>query len=331
VFSFKKTKNVMIIGESDLTETVVECIEKSVRYRLVGRVFASEHTYKASLAVGCDVPVFSVDYDDVNKCIKQNKVNIVVISDSYEKDESLMSEIVFCLKGGVQVYRISDFFAKLTKRLPVRHVRHEWVVPDLTSVSDDFYYLFHNMTNYMLGFVGLLVTLPLFPLFALLIRLDSQGPVFYTQARVGKSGRLFKMLKFRTMVSDAEHSGNTWTSENDARITGVGKFLRRCRLDEVPQFINILKGDMALIGPRPEVANLVEKFKESIPFYEYRLLVRPGITGWAQVSYKYSSSIEDSLVKLQYDLYWIQNRSFLLDLKIIFRSIKVMITGFGAL
>lgn len=132
------------------------------------------------------------------------------------------------------------------------------------------------------------------------------------------------------MTKDAEKTGSHWTSKNDTRITRVGKFLRKYRIDEVPQLLNVLKGDMALIGPRPEAIKLVERFKQEIPFYEYRYLVRPGITGWAQVCYENTCSVEGALEKLQYDLYWIKNRSILLDFRIIFKSIKVMLTGYGA-
>lgn len=191
------------------------------------------------------------------------------------------------------------------------------------------YVFFYNVINYLLCLVGCLSALPLFPIIAWLIRLDSKGSVLFKQRRVGIHGKTFVLLKFRTMY-ETDESGAAWTVKNDARITRVGAWLRKYRLDELPQLINILKGDMALIGPRPEAAELAELFRKEIPFYEYRSLVKPGITGWAQVNHGNTCSLEGAREKLQYDLYWIKNRSFWIDLKIIVKSIKVVLTGFGA-
>jgi lipopolysaccharide/colanic/teichoic acid biosynthesis glycosyltransferase len=173
--------------------------------------------------------------------------------------------------------------------------------------------------------------LPLGPFIALFIKLDSKGPLLYLQKRVGKNECIFSVIKFRTMYQNAENGQAVWAKEKDERVTRVGKILRKFRLDEITQFINVLKGDMALIGPRPERPEFVSMLSKEIPFYNYRHLVKPGITGWAQVNYSYGNSVEDALEKLQYDLYWIKNRSFWLDLKVILKSIKVVLTGFGAM
>lgn len=175
-----------------------------------------------------------------------------------------------------------------------------------------------------------MIIVPFYPLISLAIKLDSHGPVLYKQKRVGKKGQVFTLFKFRTMEKNADRNGTSWTTKNDKRITWFGRWLRKFRLDELPQLINVMRGEMALIGPRPEAIKLVEEFRKQIPFYEYRYLVLPGITGWAQVNYENTCSVDGALEKLQYDLYWIRHRSFWLDLKIIFKSIKVMLTGFGA-
>jgi len=183
----------------------------------------------------------------------------------------------------------------------------------------------------IISLIGLILALPLIPLVMLAVRLDSKGPVFYTQTRVGKGGRLFKVVKFRTMRQDAESgTGAQWAANNDPRITRVGKFLRTSRLDEIPQMWCVLKGDMAFVGPRPERPEFIEMLQEEIPFYFVRHMVRPGVTGWAQIKYKYGSTVEDAREKLQYDLYYIKNASIGLDLVILFLTVKTVLLGRGA-
>jgi lipopolysaccharide/colanic/teichoic acid biosynthesis glycosyltransferase len=173
--------------------------------------------------------------------------------------------------------------------------------------------------------------LPLFPLIMLAIRLDSRGPLFYTQARVGKAGGVFSVVKFRTMRMDAEAaSGPKWAGDNDPRVTRVGKFLRSSRLDEIPQLWCVLKGDMAFVGPRPERPEFIEWLSKEIPYYGVRHMVRPGLTGWAQVKYKYGSTVQDAREKLQYDLFYIKNASIGLDLLIMFLTVKTVLLRRGA-
>jgi exopolysaccharide biosynthesis polyprenyl glycosylphosphotransferase len=179
--------------------------------------------------------------------------------------------------------------------------------------------------------VGLILTAPLIPLIMLVIKLDSPGPVLYRQRRVGKGGRLFDVIKFRTMRQDAEAgNGPQWAGEHDPRVTRVGKFLRTSRLDEIPQLWCVLKGDMAFVGPRPERPEFVEWLSREIPYYGVRHIVRPGLTGWAQVRYKYGSTVQDAREKLQYDLFYIKNVSIGLDLLIMFQTIKTVLLRRGA-
>jgi len=208
--------------------------------------------------------------------------------------------------------------------VPVEYVGGHWnVVLPLEGISPlNPYPLLKRMMDIMLSLIGLAMFGLMLPLLALAITLDSPGPLFYRQERVGRAGRLFMLTKLRTMVPDAEaQRGPLWAVAHDPRITRVGALLRRTRLDEVPQLLNVLAGEMSLVGPRPERPYFVERLQNSIPFYRTRLTVRPGLTGWAQVNYRYGSSEEDALVKLKYDLYYIRHQSILLDALILLRTV----------
>jgi lipopolysaccharide/colanic/teichoic acid biosynthesis glycosyltransferase len=187
-----------------------------------------------------------------------------------------------------------------------------------------------RLADMLVACVGLFLFVLILPILALLIKFDSPGPVFYTQQRAGRAGRPFRLLKLRSMVMDAEKDGLArWAEPNDERTTRVGRFLRSSRLDEVPQLLNVLKGDMSLIGPRPERPEFIAQLQDEIPFYRTRLAVRPGLAGWAQVNYPYARSVQDALVKLQYDLYYIKHQSLYLDLIILLKTIGAVLTMRG--
>jgi exopolysaccharide biosynthesis polyprenyl glycosylphosphotransferase len=192
--------------------------------------------------------------------------------------------------------------------------------------------LFLKRTNDLAHATALLIlTLPLMLIVAVLIKLDSRGPVLYRQKRLGRNGQEFSVLKFRSMREDAEAGiGPTWASENDPRITRVGRVIRLLRIDELPQLINVFRGEMSFVGPRPEREHFIRRFEREIPYYGLRLVARPGITGWAQVEYRYASSDEDALEKLKYDLYYIKNSTLLFDFWIILKTVKVVLFGSGA-
>jgi exopolysaccharide biosynthesis polyprenyl glycosylphosphotransferase len=180
------------------------------------------------------------------------------------------------------------------------------------------------------GILGLVLSLPLMAAVALAVRLDSQGPILYRQLRVGRMGKCFHVLKFRSMITDAEkHTGARWAHENDPRVTRIGRLLRKYRLDELPQFWNVIRGDMSFVGPRPERPEFVRELRKEIPYYDERHSVRPGLTGWAQVQYSYGASIEDAFNKLEYDLFYLKNMSFIFDLAIVFQTIRIVIGGRG--
>ncbi len=275
-------------------------------------------------------PILGSSYNLIDLA-KEIKIKKVIIAVTHDRHDHLLDQIIQCQENDVEVLEMLDFYSDLTKKIPIHHSSKHWLVPNLAKPKNDFYHYYFIFWNYLFTTIVLVsLLLPLGSVLALLIKLTSKGNVFYKQKRVGLNGKEFILYKFRTMVKDASKLGEAWTLKNDNRITPVGRWLRKYRLDELPQLINILKGEMSLIGPRPEAVELVAKFKKEIPFYEYRYLVKPGISGWAQVNFENTCSVEGAFEKLQYDLYWIKNKNIFLDLLIFFKSIKVIVTRFGA-
>jgi len=232
---------------------------------------------------------------------------------------------------GLDIEEATTFIERISGRIAVEAMLPSWLI-----FSEGFktspLRLFLKRTNDLANATGLLIlAFPVMLLTAVLIKLDSPGPVFYRQKRLGRNGYEFDVLKFRSMRADAErHSGPTWATENDPRITRVGRVIRLLRIDELPQLINVLRGEMSFVGPRPEREYFVRQLEKQIPYYGLRLVARPGITGWAQVQYRYASTEEDSLEKLKYDLYYIKNSSLLFDLWIVLKTVKVVLAGSGA-
>jgi exopolysaccharide biosynthesis polyprenyl glycosylphosphotransferase len=221
-------------------------------------------------------------------------------------------------------------YEQISGRIPVEHVGENlWahvLAPPPHVLAHNFFRLAKRLVDVLMSFVVMLLFLLLLPLLALAIKIDSRGPVFYKQTRLGRGGRPFQIIKLRTMRMDAESaSGPRWAQRGDPRITRLGRILRRTRLDEIPQIINVLRGEMSIVGPRPERPEFVDMLTTEIPFYRARLVVKPGLTGWAQVRYRYGSSVEDALRKLQYDLYYIRHQSFLLDLLIMFLTVATVV------
>lgn len=228
---------------------------------------------------------------------------------------------------GVPVYNHRQIYESLTGRSPIYHLYEN----DLGSLLPSQSYLyFKQLLDVLLVLLVTPIVLPICLLTAIAIRLESSGNVIFVQERVGQGGRLFKIYKFRSMTTDAEKQGAKLAQQNDARVTKVGKFIRKTRIDELPQFINVLKGDMSLIGPRPEQFSFVQQFEQKIPFYSYRHIVKPGISGWAQVTQGYAGNEDETALKIQYDFFYIKNISFMLDILIILKTIHTMLTGFGA-
>jgi sugar transferase (PEP-CTERM system associated) len=242
-----------------------------------------------------------------------------------------MQQLLKLRMEGVKIEDATTWLEKISGKIEVENLYPSWLVYGEGFQRSGILVALRRALSFVIALLGLVLALPLLPLIALAIRLDSKGPVLYKQRRVGKAGHVFNVVKFRTMRQDAEaDSGPKWAGDNDPRITRVGKFLRIFRLDEIPQLWCVLKGEMAFVGPRPERPEFIEMLSQEIPFYGVRHMVRPGLTGWAQVRYKYGSTVEDAREKLQYDLFYIKNASIGLDLLIMFLTVKTVLLRRGA-
>ncbi len=305
-------QNIVIIGNNEETHNLSQEIKQHPQwgYRLV-KVISPQNL------------------NELDQAITNDKVSIIVISDDLYQTQKLIDKLYESLIEKIEVYTLADFYEMLLQKIPPSIISKAWFLRNLAEGRKQAFDRLKRIFDIILSSFGIIISLPLYPFLIAAIKLDSNGPIFYTQTRLGKLGRPFRIIKFRTMVKDAEKNGAEWAKPNDSRITKTGKLLRRTRLDELPQLFNVFWGEMSIVGPRPERPEFIQQLEQTIPFYRQRLLTKPGITGWAQVNYKYSSNIAGAMEKLQYDLYYIKNRSFYLDLIIILKTIKIILTAKG--
>ncbi len=263
--------------------------------------------------------------------VREHRVHRVIVAMLDRRGTLPVMEILQLRLNGVRVEEATSWLEKISGRIEVDNLYPSWLIFAEGFRFSSGFMLMRRVVSLVAAAILLLLVLPVIPFVILAIKFDSPGPVMYRQKRIGLGGKVFYCYKFRTMRQDAEADrGATWATDDDPRITPVGRFLRMVRLDEIPQLWCVLKGDMGFVGPRPERPEFVEWLAEEIPFYEVRNSVRPGITGWAQVRYKYGNTLEDAKEKLQYDLYYIKNMSLGLDLMIIFQTIKIVLIRRGA-
>ncbi len=264
--------------------------------------------------------------------VQKNMIDVIIIALEYGAHPSLFRAATDAAQLGISVIPMAIAYENSTGKIPVEHVGDQWYMVLQTEHISSLYYLcWKKALDLACGLFGLLMLCLVFPIIALLISLDSPGPIFYSQERVGLHGKPFRIYKFRTMRHDAESEGKAiWAKAHDSRITNFGRFLRATHIDEIPQMFNILRGDMSMIGPRPERSAFISELEKSVPFYSYRLVVKPGLTGWAQVKYRYGRTGNDALIKLQYDLYYIKKQSFMLDLFIIIKTVAEVLSLRGA-
>ncbi|MFZ3265433.1 MAG: TIGR03013 family XrtA/PEP-CTERM system glycosyltransferase [Terriglobales bacterium] len=262
--------------------------------------------------------------------VHKQKIHRVILAMPDRRGTIPMQELLDLRTQGVKIEEAALWLERISGKIEVENLYPGWLVHGEGFRRSTVFRLVRRVISIVISLISLILALPLIPLIALVVRLDSGEPVFYTQTRVGKGGRLFNVVKFRTMRQDAEAlSGPKWAVNNDPRVTRVGKFLRSLRLDDIPQLWCVLKGDMAIVGPRPERPEFVEWLSREIPYYGVRHMVRPGLTGWARVRYKHVSTVEDAHEELQYDLFYIKNASIGLDLLIMFQTIKTVLLGRG--
>ncbi|MEP7137736.1 MAG: sugar transferase [Chloroflexota bacterium] len=278
-----------------------------------------------------DLPVLGSS-DRLLDLIDAHHVSDLVIAINGEIQGATFQSILDAQERGVDVTRMPILYEEMTGRVPIHHLESDWIIRsfvDEVRVSG-FYDLFKRLLDILGGMAGMVVLALLFPFLALAVAVDSGFPVFYSQLRLGRGGSIFRIYKFRSMHKKLEDGiALRATMENDPRVTRVGNFLRKSRLDELPQFWNVLRGDMSLVGPRAEIPELVGEYQKQIPFYRARLLVKPGLTGWAQINYGYVASVTETGVKLEYDLYYIKHRTISMDVQIILRTIGTVVRRTG--
>ncbi len=319
-------RKVLVAGTGQAGRTIVQILREHPRLhcQLIG-FLDDDPAQQGQIIEGA--PVIGTCRDLV-PLVEKNGVSEVILAVTHHMTGELSEALAGCRERGVRVILMPHLYEEVTGRVFVEHTDHQWSIPVPINhtVSSKMYACSKRVMDITLGAMGLLLFAVLFPWIALAVYLDSPGPILYTQYRVGKGGQIFRMFKFRSMVPDAEKDGQAvWAEVNDPRVTRVGRFLRASHLDELPQCLNILKGEMSVVGPRPERPEIVEKLERAIPFYRARHAVKPGWTGWAFVKYGYAGSVMDTLIKLQYDLYYIKHRSLYLDLLILLKSLAAVI------
>lgn len=324
-------RRTLIVGTGWATEEMIEAIRENAadEYEVRGIIGTPEEVGQ----VIAGVPVLGTGSDIMNFVYRDQITEIIITGTQVLSGETFQG-VMDAYERGVVIIPMTLLYERITGRVPVEHVNNDWAVVFLpmknTSEIFDPYPLIKRAMDIVLSLVGLAVFALILPFIALAIRLNSPGSIFYTQERLGRNGCVFRVYKLRSMIQDAEaETGAVFSRPGDPRVTKVGRFLRKTRLDEVPQLINVLRGEMSWIGPRPERPEHVQRLTQKIPFYRTRLIVRPGLTGWAQVCYDYGSTDEDALTKLQYDLYYIRHHSLLLDLNIMLRTVGKVLSMSG--
>ncbi len=264
--------------------------------------------------------------DQIPHLAKHRVTDIVVGADAAD-DSQVMEWVVPALQAGCRVTNEAIFYEKATGQILVDEITPYWFLFADLKMHCDKHTTLKRVIDLLTSGFGLLLSVPFWPLIALAIKIGDRGPAFYSQTRVGQNGKVFKLYKFRTMRTNAENGKSIWSSPNDPRVTRVGRFLRRSRLDELPQLYNVLIGQMSIVGPRPERPDIVEALRDKLPYYDERHLVKPGLTGWAQISFRYGSTIEDAKRKLQFDLYYLKHMAMELDVCILFRTLGTFLHG----
>ena len=321
-FSPKYFKDIIVISHSSRMTELLDLISRRGFHNVICYVSDEQSKDYGQF--------FDIKETSIYNLVKQKNAKEVVLSTrgfSSETISKINSNIIALFEEGVNIKSFETYYEEITDRVPKEYLNHNFYKNITLSSSGDnkFYQIFRRILDIVISLVGLIIFLVLLPIIVILNLIANRGPIFYTQNRVGEKGKVFKIFKLRSMIVNAEKEGAQYAEKNDKRITSFGKFLRNTRLDEVPQFFNILRGEMSLIGPRPERPEFVEDLEEKIPFYAIRHVVKPGLTGWAQVNFPYAVNLEEQEKKLRYDLFYIKEQSAFLDFKIIIKTMTTIL------
>ena len=317
--------NTIIVGAGKAGQKIAEIINttEGVPYHVIG--FIDDDPWK----IGTEIEGYRVlsGSEDYFKMIETHQVTQVIMAISNHLDDTLFDALTMSEERGVTVTTMPMVYEELLGRVPVHLLNTDWLLRSFYDMSHTslFFEIAKRVFDIIGGLVGMVFLAIVTPFVSIATLIDTGRPVFYSQERLGLRGSTFNMLKFRTMVQNAEKDGVARpASEHDSRITRVGSFLRRSHIDEMPQFLNVLRGELSLVGPRAERPQIVKELQREVPFYRARLLVRPGLTGWAQVNQNYAAGTEENTIKLEYDLYYIKHRSLFMDLSVIFHTLKTI-------
>jgi sugar transferase (PEP-CTERM system associated) len=321
------SKPIILIGTGNLA--------LSITREIMSRM---DSGYTVAAFVGKDSPDFSDQmgtkylegFSSLTEIASTGKIERVVVALDERRGKTPIKELLECKLLGMKITPGIEFYEELTGKILVGNVNPDWLIYSDGFKKGKLLMFSKRMLDFSVSLTGLLLSLPISIISAIVIKLESPGPVLYSQERVGEKGRTFWIYKFRSMCCDAESNGPVWAEENDCRVTRFGAFIRKTRIDEIPQLWNILKGEMSFVGPRPERPFFVEQLQKKIPYYSLRHNVKPGLSGWAQISYPYGASEEDALHKLEYDLYYIKNLCFRMDILIALQTIKIILFQKGS-
>jgi exopolysaccharide biosynthesis polyprenyl glycosylphosphotransferase len=319
---------VLILGAGMSGRTMYSAIKRNNNYQVVG--FVDDDESKQGLIID-DLPILG-KYNDLSELINKYKINKIIVAICGDINASVFDDLVKAKFAGVKIYEMPNFYEKIAAKIPVNHTSNRWIgYADICGIEKNSYNTkMKSILDKVIALIYLMIGLPLLILVAVAIKIDSPGTIFYVQKRIGLSGNPFNIIKFRSMHVDSNNNLEFAYQKKDPRITRVGKLMRYFRIDEIPQLWNILRGEMSFIGPRALIEDEVSNFSPKIPYFTLRHSIRPGITGWAQINYRHGATLEDGLAKLEYDLYYIKNKSFLLDARIVLKTVWIVLLGVGA-
>jgi len=267
----------------------------------------------------------SKDLANLKKELIKHQINTVVVTNNPKYSPDVARYLFESIDLKINYFNLTDFYEKITGKIPVTSLERNWFLENLSQKNNQWFLLIKRIYDIFFASCFGLISLIFLPIVALCIKIESKGPLVYKQKRIGLGGKEFYAYKLRSMVQNAEKDGAQWAQKKDRRVTKVGRFIRKTRLDEIPQFFNIIKGEMSFVGPRPERPEFVTTLKKEIPFYNERHLIKPGLTGWAQINFPYGASVADAKEKLQYDLFYVKNQSIALDISIILKTINTVL------